>query len=208
MTVAPARPRPDLGTLLRYRTIDLVTVATLSVAFGVVFWGWNQLYAVITAGLTFGFPPAAAVLGGPWLLAGVVGGLVVRRPGAALATELLAAVVSGLLGNQWGLSVVVSGAVQGIGAEIVLAVLLWRRFGVTVAAWSGAVAGLAGGLYEANLYYSDWDAGWKLAYMGFFALSGAVVAGIGGWVLVRALARTGALDSFGAGREHHAARAV
>ncbi|MFY0409009.1 ECF transporter S component [Solicola sp. PLA-1-18] len=208
MTVAPARPRPDLGTLLRYRTIDLVTVATLSVAFGVVFWGWNQLYAVITAGLAIGFPPAGGLLNGPWLLAGVVGGLVVRRPGAALGTELGAAVVSGLLGSQWGLSVVVSGLVQGLGAELVLAVLLWRRFGVVPAVLAGALSGVIGGFYEGFAYYSDWNPLWRLSYMGFFAVSGAVVAGVGGWLLVRALARTGALDSFGAGREHHAARTV
>ena len=27
-----------------YRTIDLVTIATLGVAFGVIYWGWGKVY--------------------------------------------------------------------------------------------------------------------------------------------------------------------
>ena len=30
------------GFDVRYRTIDLVTITTLGVAFGVIFWGWGK----------------------------------------------------------------------------------------------------------------------------------------------------------------------
>ncbi|MGH1563966.1 ECF transporter S component [Mumia sp. DW29H23] len=194
--------RPTTSTT-RYRTIDLVTVAMLGVAIGVVFWGWNQLFAVVSGTALFTFPPSAGLISGVWLIGGVVGGLVVRKPGAALGTELVAAVVSALLGNQWGMSVVVSGLIQGAGAELVFALLLYRRWGVVAAAAAGALAGAAEAVYEWFAYYADWSFGYQLVYLAFYVVSGAVVAGAGGWALVRGLASTGALDAFGPGREHH-----
>ena len=190
------------GALFAYRTVDIVTVAMLGVAVGVAFWGWNQLYAVISAATT-AFPPSGGLLAGPWLLGGVVGGLVIRKPGAAIVCELIAANVSYLLGNQWGASVMVSGLLQGLGVEIVLAIFVYKRFGVVVAALGGALAAAVESVYEWYSYFPDWDLGYRIAYLGMFVVSGAVIAGVGGWALVRALAATGVLDAFPAGREHH-----
>jgi energy-coupling factor transport system substrate-specific component len=188
---------------VRYRTIDLVTITTLGVAFGVVFWGWDKAYASVSTLAIFSYPPSAGLLGGPWLIAGVVGGLVVRRPGAALATELVAASVEALVpgGSQWGFSTLTSGFWEGLGAELVLAVLLYRRFGVVAAAAAGIAAGVLESIYEWHSYYSSWQLPYRLAHLGMFALSGLVVAGLGGFALTRSLARTGALDAFGPGRE-------
>ncbi|MGO8241936.1 ECF transporter S component, partial [Rhizobium ruizarguesonis] len=84
----------DLGRAVRYRTIDLVTIATLGVAFGVVFWAWDKAYEPVSGLAVFAYPPSTALIGGVWLTAGVVGGLSVRRPGAAFATEFIAAAVA------------------------------------------------------------------------------------------------------------------
>ena len=65
---------------------------------------------------------------------------------------------------------------------------------------AGVLAASFESVYEWFFYYADWDMTYKLVYLGFFAVSGAVI-GVLSWLLVRALARTGALDSFGAGRE-------
>lgn len=181
----------------RYRTIDLVTIATLGVAFGVVFWGWGKLYGVLNLATVLTFPPSAALWGGGWLIAGVVGGLVIRRPGAALATELIAAAVSGLMpGNEWGSTVLVSGLLQGLGAELVFAAFRYRRFGLPTAAGAGALAGAFKAVYEWQIWYTDWDLTYRLWHLGLFVASGAVIAGAGGWLLVRTLARAGALDAF------------
>ena len=186
-----------------YRTLDLVTIATLGVAFGVIFWGWDKVYEPISAVLKLAHPTSVGLVGGVWLIAGVVGGLVVRRPGAALATELVAASMELILpgGNQWGVSALSSGFWQGLGAELVFAVFLYRRCGLAVAALAGVGAATLESIYEWGAYWRDWDLPYKLAYLGFFAISGVVIAGIGGTLLVRALARAGVLDSFGAGRE-------
>lgn len=188
---------------VRYRTIDLVTITTLGVAFGVVFWGWGKLYEPLSGLAVFSYPPTSALLGGVWLTAGVVGGLIIRKPGAAFATEFIAAAVSAFIvgGTQWGWSVFASGFWQGLGAELIFLLFFYKRFGVVVAALAGALAGAFESFYEWSAYYSDWDLPYKLAHLGFFILSGAVVAGIGGHALVRALAKAGVLDAFEPGRE-------
>lgn len=200
MSSAPVSKRSTFD--FRYRTIDLVTIATLGVAFGVVFWGWGKLYALVSTTAVFTFPPSVALISGGWLIAGVVGGLIIRKPGAALATEVIAAGVSALLpGNEWGSSVLVSGAVQGLGAELIFAIFLYRRFSIMVATLAGALAGAFESVYEWQVWYADWNLDYKLIHMGMFMLAGAVTAGIGGWLLVRALATAGALDSFGPGQD-------
>lgn len=191
-TTSGRRPRP---------TIEIMSVVMLGVAFGVVYWGWAQLYGV-AGGLQVFAGPLAGILGGPWLIAGVAAGLLVRRPGAALGAEMIAAAVEALLGNHWGATTLLSGFLQGIGVEIVLLVFLFRLFTPWVAALCGIVAVAMEMLYEWNGWMAGYDVAYRAQYTGWFMLSGAVVAGLGGWAMVRALAATGAVDGLAAGREH------
>jgi len=196
VTVLAARP------LMRWRGVDLITAAMLAVAFGVVFWGFDTFLYPLLSLLTAGFPPAAELTLGVWLLAAVVGGLVIRRPGAALFTELVAANVELFLGNKWGAAVLLSGVLQGLGVELALALFRHRRYGVVVAMLGGTLsAAFEIVLFEWQSYVADFSAPWKVIYLGCGMISGAVIAGAGGWLLVRALARTGALNAFPAGQE-------
>lgn len=183
-----------------WRTIDVMTTAVIGVVFGVAYWGWSSGYTAISAA-TPALGPALGLLGGPWLIAGVVGGLVIRRPGAALMAETLAAAVSGIIGTQWGAEVLLSGVLQGLGVELALALFVFRNFTVAVAMLGGVLAAAFEMLYEWEAYWVGMTAGWKLAYFGCFAVSGAIVAGVGGWALTRALAASGAIDALPAGRE-------
>lgn len=199
---APGRSVRASGQLTAWRVVDLVTAAVVGVAFGVVFLAWGGVYA-LAAPLTAAVPPAEGLFGGIFLAPAVVGALLIRRPGAALFTELVAAFVEMALGNQWGATVLISGLMQGLGVELVLALVLWRRWSVVVAVAAGIASGVVEIVgYEWWSYYGEqpWSARW--AYLGFVVLSGAVVAGLGGYLLVRALAGTGALSAFPAGVEH------
>ena len=185
----------------RWRSIDLMATAVIGVVFGVAYWGWSTAYTALSTPFSNALGPSIGLLGGPWLIAGVVAGLVVRRPGAALFAEVLAAVVEALLGNEWGWATLISGVLQGLGVELMLAIFLYRRFGWLVAMLGGAAAALFEFLYEWHAYWQGTTAGFKISYLAFFMLSGAVVAGLGGWSLTRALAATGAIDALPAGRE-------
>jgi energy-coupling factor transport system permease protein len=194
--------------LMGWRTVDLLTVAFLGAAIGIAFWGWGVFYNGPLSALKFSFLPAAGLFAGPWFLGGVIGGLVVRRPGAALLCEVVAALVSMLPGTEWGATVLVSGIVQGLGAELAFALLGYRAFGVVAAVAAGALSGPFAAAYEALTWAKDWTIGWKLAYAAVLAFSGAVWAGLGGWALTRALASAGALNAFPAGQEARERRRV
>ena len=99
-----------------WRTIDLVSAALIGVTFGVAYWGWSTAYDSLLTPFANFTGSAVGLLGGPWLMAGVVSGLVVRRPGAALYAEQLAAAVEALIGNHWGWTTLISGGLQGLGA--------------------------------------------------------------------------------------------
>ncbi len=192
-----------------WRAVDLITLAIVGVALGVAFWGWdNSLYQVLNVA-SKAFPPSGELLLGVWLLPAVVGALIVRRPGAALLTELVAAAVENLLGNQWGTGVLISGLLQAAGVELAVALFAWRRWKPSVAMLGGALSAVfAIVLYEWWTYVAEYGWDWKVVYLACGVISGIVITGLGGWALVQALARAGALSAFPPGHELLAARAL
>lgn len=197
------------GGPFAWRAVDLVTLAVLGVALGVAFWGFDTFLYPILDGAAKGFPPAGELTLGVWLLPAVLGALVVRRPGAALFIELVAASVEALLGNRWGGGVLVSACLQALGVEVVVAAYRWRRWGPGVAMAAGAAAAICEiVLYEWWSYVPDYATDWKIVYLVCGVVSGVVIAGLGGWALMRALAATGALAAFPPGAEQLAAGAL
>jgi energy-coupling factor transport system substrate-specific component len=184
---------------MRWRTVDIVVAAVIAVAFGVVFWAWNALWA--TTGPAFTALPASQyVISGVWLIPAVLGGLIIRKPGAALFCELLAAIVSALIGSQWGLDTLVSGTMQGGAAELVFALGRYRSWGLGTAILAGLAAGVAEWLHDMAVYFPELGpSGWAV-FLPFALLSAAVIAGVGSYYLTRSLAETGVLASFPAGR--------
>jgi len=182
-----------------WRTVDIVVAAVFGVAFGVVFWAWNLLGTVVGPALAF-FAPVAAILNGVFLMPGVIAGLVIRKPGAAIVASTLAATVSILLGSPYGGIIIVYGLVQGIGAEVGFALMRYRRFGLAAALLAAVTAGLSTAVLDLTYYYSTWPLHWMGSYLGLTVLSSMLLAGLGGWFLVRALAASGALSSFPVGQ--------
>jgi energy-coupling factor transport system permease protein len=181
-----------------WRTVDIVVTAVLGVAFGVVFAGWNVLTLVL---FTPPVNPAAYLVSGVWLAPAVLAGLIIRKPGAALFAELVAAAVSAILGSAWAFDTVLSGAVQGAGAELAFALFLYRSFSLPVAMLAGAGAAIGEWLHDMPIYYEGVGFELQLAMGAFMLVSGVLIAGLGSWLLVRALARTGVLNAFPSGRE-------
>ena len=186
---------------LSWRVIDIVTAAVLGVACGLIFAVWNQVGNAALEGLKAITPGLDGLATGIWLLGGTLGGYVIRKPGAALFVELVAATVSMGLGSQWAVETLYSGLAQGIGAEIVFALLAYRRFNVWVVAAAGALSFACEWALELFLYgHLDKGVLYNAIYLVCGALSGIVLAGVLAWALTNALAKTGALDRFASGR--------
>ncbi|RWR18207.1 hypothetical protein D8Y24_11705 [Agrococcus lahaulensis] len=200
-TTAPAATTAARPRTSRWRVVDIVVAAVLGVATGLLFVVWNGIGYAWFEGLQALTPGFGGLAVGIWLIGGVLGGLIIRKPGAALFVELLAATVSMLLGSQWSVETVYSGIAQGLGAELVFAVMAYRRFGLPTAMLAGVGAAVAAWTLElflsANLAKGAEFLG---IYLGSLVVSGAILAGLVGWLLTRALAATGVLDRFASGR--------
>lgn len=191
----------------RWRTVDLITTVMLGVAFGVVFIGWAQV-GNLTGPIFTALPPLSGLMNGIYWLPAVVAMVIIRRPGAALLAELIAASVEPLLGSQWGLSTLVSGLIQGAGVELGFLFFAYRRFGAWPAVIGGVLAGLFETPYDWKSYYTEWTAGYAGIYGVAQAISGALLAGLLGLALAKALAATGALAPFPVARERAEARKI
>ncbi|WP_314504265.1 ECF transporter S component [uncultured Microbacterium sp.] len=200
-------PAPSSPGTRRWRVVDIVVASVIGVASGLIFLAWNVAYRGPSALLEPLLPGLQGLLDGPWLFAGVLGALIIRKPGAAVYTELLAAAVSALIlvGNTWGAVLTLeAGLVQGLGAELVFLLFFYRRWNLPVAMLAGVGAALAGGLNNLLLWYAGADVTFVVVYLISTSVSGAVIAGALSWLLARGLAATGALDRFGSGREMRA----
>jgi energy-coupling factor transport system substrate-specific component len=192
---APAR----IGS---WRVVDIVVASVLGVAAGVIFWAWGLAWETVSSPVKALLPGVQASLAAVWLFAGVLGGLVIRKPGAAVYTSTLAAVVSALVGTQWGgFLTIEAGLVQVLGAELVFLLFLYRRWTLPVAILAGAAAGLGMAVNDLLLWYPGAATEFIVIYTISAVVGGAVIAGELSWFAVRGLAATGALSRFASGRQ-------
>ncbi|MEV6813565.1 ECF transporter S component [Micromonospora sp. NPDC051296] len=188
-------------TTNRWRTIDIVVAAVIAVSFGVIFWAWGLLWRAADPAFAF-FPASQAVMYGVWLVPAVLGGLVIRKPGAALFCEAVAATISALLGSEWGGITIVQGLIQGLGAELAFAAFRYRSFRLPTALLAGALTGLGAALFDFFVWNTPYAlTSYRIPYALLTVLSATVIAGAGAYALTGALARTGVLDRFPAGRD-------
>jgi energy-coupling factor transport system substrate-specific component len=180
-----------------WRVVDIVVASVLGVAFGVVFWQWGVVWAPLFLGQV---NPLAYLVSGVWLAPAVLAALVIQKPGAALFAETLAATVSALLGSVWGLDTVASGIMQGAGAELVFALTFYRSFGLLTALLAAAGAAVGEWLHDMTIYYPQTALQLQLGYGAFMLISGVLIAGLGSWLLTRAMIRTGVLAPFPSGQ--------
>jgi energy-coupling factor transport system substrate-specific component len=182
-----------------WRTVDIVVTAAIAVAFGVIFWAWNQLWVAVTP-VFAAVPPAQYLISGVWLIPAILCALVIRKPGAALFGELVAASVSTILGSQWGLDTLLSGAIQGALAEIVFGATLYANWNLGTAIIASIGAAIGEWLHDMPIYYKDLALPDQLTIGVFMLISALVIAGFGSWWLTRALVQTGVLAQFPSGR--------
>lgn len=188
---------------LSWRIIDIIIAAVIGVAVGLIFVIWNVIggagYEAVNA-LT---PGLGGLVAGLWFLGGPLGAYIIRKPGAAVFVEVIAAMVSAMIGNQWGITTLYSGLAQGFGAELVFLILAYRRYNVAVVIVSGLMAGIGAWTYELFTGNLAKTIEFNVIYLISNALSGAILAGVLAYFLAKALAATGALDRFAIGRERH-----
>jgi energy-coupling factor transport system substrate-specific component len=179
------------GGTSAWRTRDIVVVAVIAVAFGVFFWAFGLAWSGLEA-----LGPAKNIAYAGWLLPAIVAPLIVRKPGAALFAEVVAAGVSMLIGSQWSVDTLLSGVLQGGAAELVFLAFGYRNWSLPVVALASLASVAAAFVHDWLVYFTTYDATALAVLAAFMAFSGIVVLPLAAVSIVSALRRTGVLEGF------------
>ncbi|MGQ9515962.1 MAG: ECF transporter S component [Anaerolineae bacterium] len=187
----------------RWTTWESILAAVLGGVIGVLFWLWGlfwELLEVIKAGIPgYGYA-VRDLFYGFWFLAAILVPYILRRPGAALAAEMVGAIISSLLGSQWGLTVLISGLAQGGLAEVVFALRGYKHYDLPTLIAASAGAALGSWVVDYAFWYNTLDVLIVILMLIARVISAAVLSGLLGKVLSDALAATGVLDNTALGR--------
>jgi energy-coupling factor transport system substrate-specific component len=181
-----------------WTTRDAVLVAVLAVIFGFLYIQWAPVWL---AAAGFGAQVGQEATFGFWLIAGVLASYIIRKPGAALIGEFLAALAEVLFGAPAGTPLLITGIMQGLGVEIVFGVRRWRDYSLPTVIAAGAVGMLVALPWNwFRLGYFQLAPGYQLLLLIVRLLSGAIISGLVAKLIGDALAATGVLSNFAIGR--------
>ena len=173
---------------------EMVLTTVVAVALGVSVWGWTFIYEIAKPFLKIsGLSYLAA---GFWIFASVFLSQIVRKPGIAIIASVIAAFVESLL-THWGIVSVLWGIVQGLGAELIFMLFLYRKWDLWVVITASALSAAFSYALDFSLYdYKNLSVGFNLVQFFSFILSSALLAGVFSHVLSKRLLRLGVLDQF------------
>jgi energy-coupling factor transport system substrate-specific component len=191
MTVKATKERG--GWNFKYTTRDIVIIAVIAAITGVVNTGVGNLWSMLNTSLG---PLGGALLQGAFMWAYILAMWLVRKPGAALLVGIIEAATEILLGNVAGVGTLGWGLLQGIGVEAVMAICGYTRYGLLPALMAGAASSQFGTVWTSILF--GWDPGtakdvWLAVPINL--VSGALLSGLIGYLLAKAVARTGLIRS-------------
>ncbi|MCS0789614.1 ECF transporter S component [Cytobacillus firmus] len=185
--------------LEKWKLREVIVLSVLAVAFAVVYLVFMQfgnvlygMFGLIGYDLIFGI----------WFIVSIIAAYIIRKPGAAFLSESIAAAIEVMIGNAVGPRLILSGMIQGIGAEAVFAATKWNNYRtwVLIAAGMGSsVTSFIWGYFISG--YAALSPGYVSAMFFVRLISGALLAGLLGKWLSESLAKTGALNSFPIGKE-------
>jgi energy-coupling factor transport system substrate-specific component len=171
---------------------EILIIAVLGAVFAVLYLGWVQVWLIAQA---FFGPVTMDVVMGFWFIVSIIAAAIIRKPGAALFSEMLAAGIQILLGSPAGLILLLTGFVQGAGAEAVFAATRWKRYSLPVLIAAGVGAAVFSFIYTwVRFNYGALAPGLLVAMFTLRCLSGALLAGVLGHLVVEALYKTGVLS--------------
>lgn len=189
----------DRARRREWSTRDAVLVAVLGVVFGFLYMQWLPIWL---AAKGFGAQVGQEALFGFWLAAGVLAAYIIRRPGAALTGELLASLAEVLFGAAAGSPLLITGLMQGLGAELVFASRGWKDYRLATVLVAGGVAALVALPWNwSRLGYFELNPGFLIVLTVVRLASGIILGGVFPKLLGDALARTGVLSAFPIARD-------
>ena len=120
----------------------------------------------------------------------------IRKPGIALFASIVAAFVESII-TQWGMSAVIYGVIQGLGAELVFAVFAYKNWSLTTLSLAAAVSAFFSYTYDyLTNEYANLATSLNLLQVTSFMISAVVLGAFLSRYLANRLLKTGLLDNF------------
>lgn len=175
----------------RWSTTDILLLAVVSAVGGVlsayVVLPWAKFIEGVLG------PFGAALDNGFFVLWYIVVGLIVRKPGITFLTAMVTGTVEVLAGSLDGSIVFVFVALQGLGAELGLAVFRYRP-SLGAALLSGGLAGIGCFIPLRIIFaFAKLPAVASVGLAIALAIGDAILGGLLAWLIVQALQRTGVM---------------
>lgn len=180
--------------LKSWKLKEVVLMSVFAVVFAIVYLLFMQVGNIWSGVIG---PIAFEWIFGIWFIVSIICAYIIRKPGAAVLSETMAAAIEVMIGNAVGPRLIISGIVQGLGAEAAFAATGYKRYDWWVLCLAGigaAVFSFAYGFLVSG--YSALDPSFLMLMFGLRTLSGAIIAGIGGKYLSDGLLTTGALRGY------------
>ncbi|UJF32995.1 ECF transporter S component [Paenibacillus hexagrammi] len=171
---------------------DILVTIVIAAVFGVIYKIWGPMYDIIQPlGLH-----AEQLSYGMWFIAATFAFLVIRKPWVAVLAEVAAATIETFFGGEWGISTLVYGLLQGLGAELIFALFLYRKTSVGVVVLASIGSAILSLFVDAYYGYIESMTFWNYClFIGFRLIGSIVISGFIAYYLAAAIERTGVLNA-------------
>lgn len=140
---------------------DYLLMALISVVFGILYLLAVYAGTALTTVLT---PFGLGILGyepfyGIWFMAAIITTYLIRKPLVGIVTEVIAALIEVLLGNMFGVMVLVSAFIQGVGVELPFTFTKYEKYSYKITMVSAASATILSFVwtgFRSNYLAMDW----------------------------------------------------
>ncbi|CDQ41251.1 MULTISPECIES: ECF transporter S component [Virgibacillus] len=185
---------------------EIIVMSVLAVVFGIVYLAFLPVGKLLVSLLG---PIGYDFIFGIWFIVSIIAAYIIRKPGAAFLSETIAATVEMLLGNAMGPIIIITGMIQGLGAEAAFAATRYKRYSLWVLMLAGigaAIFSFVWGYFRSG--FTALSTPYIVSMLVIRMISGAIIAGLIGKTISDSLAKTGVLSSFALGKQIRKERSV
>lgn len=191
----------------KWQLKDIIMMGILGLLFAGVYLGALYAGIAVTAVLTpVGLAPFGyEIFYGIWFMGATLAAYIIQKPGTAIVTEVIAAVLELLMGNIGGPLVVIAGIIQGLGCELGFALFKYKRYDLLSLSASGICAAVfifIWGFVQSG--YVLLAPSLLVAMLAVRVVSALLFSGLLSSLIGAGLARTGVLKSYALGASRKA----
>ncbi|MBJ8191454.1 ECF transporter S component, partial [Bacillus cereus] len=139
----------------KFTTLDIVLMAMLATLNGVMTVYLSLINKTLNS---LGGPIATSAIVGLYMIYGLLAYYIIRKPGTAVIAYAFGAVVQSFMGSAYGIASIIAAAVcYMIAAELVFALLRYRRWNAVSLMLGGGAMGPLWFIVAANMFgYMHW----------------------------------------------------